>query len=77
MLEAGCWYKVMDSKDMRTLIFATGNIFKVLAVNSHVIQVFSATNKRRYHIMNSSIVEIRTVKLDSKAAELLYSKVVV
>jgi len=75
MLEANNWYKVMDSNDMRTLIFAPCCIFKVLSANSYVTTVFSATTKRKYHILNNTISSIRTIKLDSKAAELLYSKV--
>lgn len=75
MLEVGNWYKVMDSADKRTEIFAVGNIFKLITVNSHVVKVYSPTKNRQYHIMLDSIKDMRMIKIDSKAAELLYAKI--
>ena len=77
MLEDNNWYKVMDNSNMSTLIFTHGAIFKVIRSTKHSVKVFSAVNKRHYILLAESMSKLRTVKLDSKAAELLYSKVVV
>lgn len=77
MLEANCWYKVVDKANRITEVFAVGAIFKVLNVNAHVVKLYSPTKDRNYHIIVLTFNDIRTVKLDSKAAELLYGKAVV
>lgn len=74
MLEINCWYKVMDSGDKKTEVFATGCIFKVMRSNNYVTDIYSPLKNRRYPIFSKTIADIRVIKLDSKALDILYSK---
>lgn len=79
MLEANNWYKVMDNDKLEsnTVVFKIGCIFKVVKYNNHFVTVYSPVVNRSFHLQHKTMDCIRTVKVDSVVAELLYSKVVV
>ena len=75
MFEDNYWYKVMDNSNLNTEIFEIGKIFKVLNCNEYFATVYSPKTNMKYFIRLDSIVKVRTIKIDSKVAELLYAKI--